>query len=116
MTTNAKTVSLLKLSADRGLLSNDFLTNTARQTVSGLLSSDSAFSAAPLLYLSADGGLTRVLAKIDSWTNRGVPSAKFSADVSLLSGTGQGLSFWSQASGGVALGGTQAYKIGRAHV
>ena len=71
----------IKLSADTGSSSTDFITNTAEQTISAEL--NASLGSGDVLYASVDGGAN--WAKI--YTDENLSSISFSWDTSLLEGT-----------------------------
>ena len=107
---SATGVTNVAISADTGL-SGDFITNTASQSITGTLVLNTNGNTAPVLYVSADGGSTRVLATIYGWVNGGGASGTFSANVTLVAGVSRSLTFYTGSSGGSALSGTQNYTL-----
>ncbi|MFM2080438.1 MAG: hypothetical protein RLZZ219_1120, partial [Cyanobacteriota bacterium] len=107
---NVTSVSTVSLSSDTGLSSTDRITNAATQTITVTTVTNNSGSNAPVLWISADGGTTRVSGTRSGWTDNG-GSATFSfANVSLQAGSGS-LTFYTLASGGTALGSSFSYTL-----
>ena len=65
---NATGAISVAISSDTGISASDFITNVAAQTITGTLVVNTTNASTPVLYVSANGGTTRVLASIPAST------------------------------------------------